>query len=405
LIAPGISFNPPKGSCVSGFCSLACDNADSLPVVLEGDEDPDGGYLEIGIVTEDGGTTFFDTVFSSPDTYQTQCPVCQLPDGGTLGRPVPLRISHAWLSGSDKAIDIGPGADVTLGPLPVHIGSWNGRTHQVGTDGIDCGGAVDQPAHLRDEGSQTLQIDSQGGVDLGVEPYCSAVLTHSPRFGLQSDGGWNRCSERDFIGVYVEGDAILGGQDEPALIECQFHSGIMMPYFNPSAVFTGEIRNIGCFGVLADVGQLALYQSRIDHSHTGIWIGGPALVDLSGATVMPAGAWNDLTCSDREYQPAACYDDTVGAGSFSPGGAVVNATATTTANLQNVAWPVWDADAGAPQIWTCTDDSWAECTCTGPQCPDSGPQVIPSTAGLVTITANTSPFILDGGAQSGNPCP
>jgi hypothetical protein len=411
LRAPGVYFNDPAATCQGdtcactiGFCATACDDSDVLPVALEGDDEVDGGYVNIGIpypVTDagatPGGSDSFNVAVTSNPWGNGACACPELDGGRQITQSLPLRLSHAWINGAANSILVS--ADLTLGPLPVHVGSWDGRSGVTGEAGLLCANFEGLPIALQDEGSHVLQVDSQFQYDLSTGPSCTTSLTKAPSFGLAPDGGgFETCGGLDYIGAWLSGPSVIGSLEEPASIQCQTYAGIQMNDSSPNVSFTGRITSNACFGALVDVGHLALLATHIDHASTGVLVNGTGQVDLSGTSVTPQPAPNELSCYEQTHPPCKDWIYPL----LSPVAGLVNAT-TATVDARNVSWAVWDVDAGQPPAWSCADTDFQSCTCSGSGCADGGSSP-PVGATAVSLSSNPHPFDFSGGSQSMTTC-
>ena len=57
---------------------------------------------------------------------------------------------------------------------------------------------------------------------------------------------------------------------------------------------------------------------------------------------------------------------------------LLNSTGALSVNAQGATWDNWDGVAGQTQIWSCSDETYSSCTCTGPNCPGGGSSSLPA---------------------------
>jgi hypothetical protein len=312
---------------------------------------------------------------------------------------------------------VGPYGSLTLGPNPVHIGTWDGRVQTLANGaGLACDGLPWAPGYVVDTGHSTLQIDSQL-LGVAVGNYCQATLTHGPTIGRDPDGGYNSCPDRltDHGGISVVegGSATIGSPAEPATIQCQRGDGLVVDaMFNtsvPTVYFAGTVRNIACNGLDLQTGRTAVFDTRISYCHTGVWVNAAATADLSGGAFgltqgIPPSRIFCISHIENEGGAACSNPDQPGQLSVA-GSALANYTSSTVF-ANNVLWASWDPIAQQPPVWACKDDTVEQCTCQSGDCPDSGPSEIPlafdTTA--VYLVGNPQPFSFDGGGLYNPPC-
>jgi hypothetical protein len=381
LTAPNIYFNPPTPSIA--FQADGTFGGIDLPVTLQGDPAIPGDYIHIGVPLPGNASQSFAKVavengHVSPGWY------------------VPLSISNAWLQteGTGIGIDIS-GGSLTLGPLPVHIGSNDGRSNaSQGYAGLLCSSGL-TPVAITDEGNGPLQIDSQD-TDMFVTDGCSVVLGHGPRLGRQSDGGYRSCpAKADGYGLNVGEGALvmLGSSAQPAIISCQTQAGIYLStgagtrWIHPPVVYyEGSVENSDCVGAYVGSGLLVVSASTVSFNQTGLW------VDRAGTLSLEYGT--DISCNGIFESPVYCIDN------LPPGVGILNTTSDTQVDAEQVGWNSWSEDAGQPQVWHCSDQSFAACLCSGSNCPAGGAQPLPTSgADAVYLTASPA-FIFDGGSMA-----
>jgi hypothetical protein len=83
---------------------------------------------------------------------------------------------------------------------------------------------------------------------------------------------------------------------------------------------------------------------------------------------------------------------------------VANTTLGTLLDVEGVTWNHWSDSSDQPQSWTCSDQSYMSCTCSGPSCRDGG-GLEPLQDGADTVSlASAAGFSFDGGAALVGSC-
>jgi hypothetical protein len=387
LAAPAILFRPQPFSAppvLDAFDVYPYSQDDSNEVTIEGSPTDPNNPIEIGLPTISGN--------QGSALVAVADPPLDLP---AFAFGLPIRISNAWLVGSNSALLVTEGASAILGTLPVHIGS-NSELLPVAQGesiGILCGGSG---GAVTDTGSNSVEIDSQA-FDIAAYRGCSIQLVHSPHLGLLPDGGFGSCplingSKADNVGILAVDDSTvtIGSEAEPAEIHCHSGDAIKLSSGNwpgpafPTVIFTGHQSNASCRGADLYDGALAAFGSSFTYNTSGIWfLGGALNIDnfegLDSTTI---------ACNSAEEDPAPrCPWPPLGQ-PYSTG--VTVSSARQAIDLNTVAWNHWDATAIEPQIWTCFDDLYQVCQCSGPGCPDAG--------GLIPIGPADSPDLVYNGA-------
>jgi hypothetical protein len=149
LTAPNLLFNPTTpdqlGNMVAFNLNYLLPGEPDLEVTIQGDPFNAGSFIMIGLPTNDAGM--------SPATIA----ILNSYSGGRR-----LRVSNAWIHDHGTGISLGQGATLTLGPLPVTIGTRDGLA-DIGLFGYGGEGILAYGSNaISDEGTSTLQIDSHG---------------------------------------------------------------------------------------------------------------------------------------------------------------------------------------------------------------------------------------------------
>jgi len=392
LEASEVYFNyPPSGDTSTAFTIYQWDSEDTSQVVLEGSEQVDGGYLHIGIPV-DGGP------WGSVNTIAPNFAYAIRNGWGVNAQPahnpVPLQLSHLWIDGQINGISLGSGGALTLGPLPVHVGTWGQQANVAGNAGLVCSADPGFPSTISDVGANVLQIDGQVNGAL-FRQGCIATLLHAPSIGFQPDGGPSGCpSSIDGFGVTVEnGEVHIGSIFEPATIQCQGIDGLDLA--GGMLSFVGTIQNSNCVGAEVAAGLLNIEGTQFLRNFIGVWVNGTGMANITGA-VTDVPVPTTFQCIDSSeggpYPPLhACPDRTDNIPSAPSGAAVANTTAYSSIYLSEIGWPHWDGDAGL-QAWRCTDKTYAACTCSGSDCPDGGAQRLPDHTDFAYLSTNFAPF-------------
>jgi hypothetical protein len=403
--APDVFFVAPhldSGLSVDAFLIQQFDALDESTVTIEGDPNPDGGYVHIGIPV--GGESLTDVFDVGIADYKS--------DSLAGLTPLPVVVSHAWIQANAAAVWVGPYGALTVGPNPVHVGTWDGRVSRTGGGavGLACQGLPWAPAYVADVGGAPLQIDSQTtGISAGDD--CQLTLEHGPTIGRSPDGGYNSCPSdiSDEGGIVIGGaaSATLGSQSEPATIQCQRGSGITLGQSlsgrAPSVYFIGTIKNIACFGLNVHAGYAAAYATDLSYCNTAVWAADSSSVDLSGdlggVRYFPSNRVFCTSSMETEGGAECGYWGVSGAEELGPDGTGLANFTSSTVRAENVLWSSWDAAADQPPLWVCQDATLEDCTCQSGGCPDGGASHVPLTLGAtaVYLAGNPQPFSFDGG--------
>jgi hypothetical protein len=408
LTAPDVWFSPsPSGSFVGldVFGVYPYSPTDGSRVTIQGDPLDAGHFIVIGLPL-DAGTSSHSTVLSAVGD----------PPFASVFSGLPLQLSNVWLQGDTYTFVAGYEAIVTLGPLPVHLGSLLGAypVHEA-EEGIDCYFAT-----IQDIGSQVLQIDSQG-FDIYAHYGCSILLSHGPSLGLKPDAiGFGTCAaKRDgtAIGAVANSTVTVGSLLEPAELHCfseaalslsNGDTGVIPPLSSPSVTLFGNESNSDCFGAAIAGGSLTAISSTFKFNRAGLWAFNSGVLLLDSFTSFMLNNPTQVLCNTVAENPLApCLYDTFAARPYNANVAITNGATVAAVDLNDVAWTHWDADAGAPQVWTCYDDAYQSCACTGPGCLDAGLQAINETTQADVIyqggASDAGPFVF--GSGFGGSCP
>jgi hypothetical protein len=405
VTAPDVLFSPPdlgnnEPRNYDVFQVYPYSSTDVQEVTIQGDPNDVTKLVRLGLPLDAGLTS----------------PVLSAIENGpalTALTGLPLRISNAWLQGQETTLVIGSMASATIGPLPVHIGSFFGRLPGGGVTGIACSFAT-----VQDTGHESLQIDSHE-YDILASYGCSMSLVHGPSLGFRPDGGFMSCpAMRDGYGLSVGGSSTvaIGSFSEPAELHCFRNDAIDMgnggpgstpPFASPSVTFLGHESNAACRGASIAGGSFTTLSSTIAYNQVGIWVFdlGALLLDSFGVV-----APTQISCNSLLENPA--QDCSIVAGMVPPySGNVAISNSPSNSDLNEVVWNHWDDDAGTPQVWTCYDVHSLQCSCEGPDCPssatDGGRTTLPASPEPDVIyqgaAVDSGPFIFTGGAEGSCP--
>jgi hypothetical protein len=368
VTAPNIWFSPPYAEITNDavFHVYPYDPTDDYLVTVQGDTTDPEGQLKIGLIA-DGGRAVWGGVLDPP------------PAIAYVG--LPLQLNNIWMSADAYNLVASSNAQVLLGPLPIHLGSFFGRyPTQGGVIGIDC-----QQATIEDIGDHTVQIDSQGD-DIVGHYGCSLTLTHGPSLGMRPDGGYGSCPspKPDFHGLSIASNATvtLGSPDQPAELHCFQNNAIAMdtegegaipPILSPVVVFVGNESNSDCYGAWVGGGSLTATSSTFAYNAVGIWVFDTGVLMLDSFTeYVPYPPPNQITCNSFQENPnARCYSPPGHSVPYNANVAITDGALASRVDLNNVVWNHWDSTAMIPQTWTCFDTSYHECNCLGPGCPSA----------------------------------
>jgi hypothetical protein len=391
LKAPGIFFAPPPagfGQQIDVFDVYSYGGSDTARVTIEGD--PAVDYVFIGF-----------------DSLQTNLLSTGSAVNAGVGSAVPLTLTKVWMNGQAEALNLGPGANVRLGPDPVIIGSGASTPNPFpgvssGGSGITCQGSAAARATLQDDpaGTQVLQIDSQaefhfGGGAMVLSDNCDVSLTQGPTFGPPPPCA---ASKLDGEGILLNGSSTLSLGH--AAIQCLYNHGIDLGEAfsgggSPSLAldstliqFTGQAGLKVAGGSVGPVKNSTVYHCRFGAT---LAFGATGSIDLSGGG-------NVVTCS-TSTESGAFGQPTV------PGINIWNQSADLGINAANLLWEV-----APPALWSCSDDpstnAVTTCTCVSGTC--SGTDVVPpDQADAVSYSSSTAaPPIdqADAGAQTTFTC-
>ncbi len=385
LTAPKISFNPPA-SLPTAFLLEPREPGDAdLEVTIQGDPYVPGRDVRIGVPPPDAGVSNATTAIRA-----------------NAGRR--LRISNAWIHDHGYGLELASGTTLTIGPLPVAIGSNDGLLDPAiagyGGEGIRTLGA----SQITDEGNSTLRIDAHA-VDISLEPGAEVSLIHGPRLGVSPGPGFSCPDWSSEIGLLTNGLAAieLGSVDDPATISCCNTAGMQIQPDvagnGAEVAFAGSLLNNACWGAAIHAGHLQIGTgSTVRYNRTGIWIDRDAGLDLERF-----GTPVDLSCNGKFEVPEDCYWDFT----HGPTDAALAVTSTGEVAATNALWSHWGGDAGTPvQTWTCNDFEDTPCSCSGPNCPfDAGwPWPIPTDLTLLHGDTDPGGVTFAGGALSTQGC-
>jgi hypothetical protein len=342
LVAPKLYFDvSTPGNAV--FKVFGYSASDLAPVTVEGDPAQNGVFTHVGFPANNVDNPNSGAAF----------------DCGAAP-PVPLNLSNAWLYGTSNAVIIGAGASVTVGPLPVTIGT-NGlqRPLLAGATGIRCQGLPGQPAELSDQGAGSLRIDCQTTA-IAAGDNCIIGLAHAPVIGLLGTPA-SYCGQTTGLLAVGSAQVFLGTVAEPATVRWFFGSGLELDASdagspsvvvaadvsknnNGAAVSAGYLSSNGSTftgnsnaGVAISGGFLAATASSLSSNSYGLLSTGGA-VDLSG----DGGAGTAVTCNS---------------------GVDVVIAAPNGLDAEKIAWDNWNGDAGTPTLWLCPDAGLSSGTC------------------------------------------
>jgi hypothetical protein len=377
---------------VDVFDVFAYNAADNAGVTIEGD--PAVDFMYIGI-----------------DATQANLITTAVAVNAGIGTQVPIILSNVWMNAQTESLNLGAGANVTLGPDPVIIGSGasTGKPLALVTapqSGIVCQGSATNRATLQDDprGTAVLQIDSQGQTEIALPnnlplkgvlrevDNCDVVLTQQPIFGSPAPCPSPKV---DGEGILVDGSSTLSLTG--AAIQCFAIHGIDIGDTPAQAgtesvqldstviQFTGKTAfkiNAGNVGPVTN--------SSVYHSRFGVILQGFGNADFSGGG-------NIFACNTNlepgAYGPAGPVG--INAWNQSPDGAL---------NAANVLWA-----ENPPGLWECSDPvngtSAQNCTCLSGTCSGTGIPA-PDQSDAVYVSANTatpSIDLSDAGLQSRYP--
>jgi hypothetical protein len=387
LKAAGIFFTPavPKAgnSGVDVFDVYAYNAKDTGTVTIEGTS---VDYALIG--------------FNSTQTNLTGTTIA-VNTGVANETAVPLTLEKVWLNGQTEALNVGPGATVSLGPSPVLIGSGANTANPLTSvkspgSGIYCKGAAGSLATLLDVdagGSMVLDVDQQ---DTGhpspstiaaifAYDYCNITLSQSPVIGVPSP-----CPSPK-----VDGEGIVdqGGSTVSltgATIQCLYNHGMDV----------GETSVAG----LSGTPTLALASTLIQYTgQTALKINGGAVSPVTNSTIYHArlgvilqeagtldlsGGGNMAVCTTSK-EPGYYNNN----GGTAPGINVWNQTAATSIDASNMLW-----DNNPPGYWTCTDPANATtantCTCASGTCNGMNIEAPDDSDAVTADNTNATPIVL-----------
>ena len=252
---------------------------------------------------------------------------------------------------------------------------------------ITCSGTASAPASIDDllvAVGTSLTIKATNN-HLVIGDYCSVNLQASPTFGATPPD----CSAFRFldqVGLLVDGLATVSISNatfqcfQAQAIQMQATSGLGAPTVSGNS---NVIQNSGT-GVQCNAGTFSMARTTITANRTGVVQADDTANGTTG-TVDLSGGGNQVYCNSTGF----------------PGADVLNLTASAGLNAKRVAWDLWDADAGATELWSC-DALFETCTCTGAaSCSlhgstvDNGPDTVTTNGILVDDT---------GGSQVAKPC-
>jgi len=318
----------------------------------------------------------------------------------TIEDSMTLYLLNAKISGGGPIVRVNAGGSLKLGTDGT-TGSGTvsfdaaPATLSSGT-AIACLGAPGALATIDDVGSgasPSLKI-ANTNLHLAVGDYCSVNLTHSPVFGRAPP-----CLAPippDVTGVQSNGAADVTISN--ATFQCFGTSAILMENeggHGPPSVRGGfNLIKSSYVGVQCYAGTFAMTDSTITSNKFGV-IQADDAPYLTTGTVDLSGGGNKVYCNSPRTYPINVL-----------GADVMNQTADAGLNARNVAWDVWDSDAGHTELWSCTDGYFTMCTCSGSA---SCAMYSFMEDGADTVTLNS--FLVDdtGGSQvtpgSGGACP
>jgi hypothetical protein len=410
LQAPGLFFTMPRpgiqgGSTLNHFEVYSYDAAlDTAQVTIEGGDSTPGFGKAVHIG--------FDS------TYSHGGAISAVADPAGSNTAVPLRLSSVWLDSLPKgttgaSLDVGDGAAVVLGPLDVVLGNPLGLGFEPGPVrvlaaemGLFCHGAGATVSDDPSSGAIVLQSANALDADLDVESGCVVSLTQGPIIGILSGPACDTTSfPNEGDGIRVEGGSTVafGSAALPGAIRCCFNAGVNLDLSDATGSPTVALDHVaiqggGCAGAYVGEGTFSAISSSFTQNFLGVWADANALkVDLSQG--------DSITCNDTmAIIFTGCNN--VG-GSPGVGADVLNTTAALSVDAANATWDQWDGTANQTQLWSCTDNTFSACSCTGPGCP-GGTGALPDDADGVFLETNTAAPPIDstqGNAAIGSSCP
>jgi hypothetical protein len=376
---------------------------------------------------------------------------------------LPMVLSNVWLVGSfsgvnvphSSALDVGAGATVTLGPGQVYIGNGDlyglrepEHSNLGGFGGIFCEGVG---ATILDDASgpaPVVAISSTGNAYLDVEDGCTVTLTQGPIIGTPAEQpeGWDGtlagclpngptngfcqwfCNAYPSAAVRLVGNATvsLGSLANPAAINCAnvgTDEETSDTTGSPTVVLNGAVvdleqsyacnqgnnppscdeNNVGsaCAGAVVTEGSLSATATTFRHTYMGVFVGGNATkVDLSGG----GNGGNAFECygvpwSDGNFNYNCSYAVAISA-PWAGGAGIVNASGSIGIDAENGLWNDYDGVSNVTQVWSCSDTTYTDCVCTGPNCSDAGVPIDGADAIYVNTNATAAPVDSSMGSQS-----
>jgi hypothetical protein len=393
LQAPSIFFTPAATSPSDVFDVYAYDSSDTGTVTIEGSSTQ---YMFIGFNSTQKNLTGSTIAVNSGVASETA---------------VPLTLSGVWMNGQTEALNLGAGADVSLGPSPVIIGSGASTAKPLALvkspgSGIYCKGTSASPATLTDldaGGAGVLEIDQQDTgqpttstiADIYAYDYCTITLSQSPVIGVPPP-----CPSPK-----VDGEGILdqGGSSVTltgATIQCMYNHGIDEGE-TPVGGLSGSptlsldstlIQNTGQTGFKVSSGSASsVTNSTFYHCRFGVVAYTTGSIDLSGG--------GNIVACNTSKEP----------GEYNAGGGVVaginvwnDMSNNGSLNASNVLW-----DDSPPGYWTCTDTgaSASHCTCESGTCMGNNIAIPDDSDAVTADNTNAVPINLsDAGLQSTYTC-
>jgi hypothetical protein len=362
--APGVTLPPLRIARFPGdtSTSVVLEGSGNRPVDLSG-----AGATQVTV--EDSMTLYLLNAKLSGATF---APIVQVNAGGAL------KLGTDGASGSGTVSFDAPVGSIASGVA------------------IGCLGAPGSLASIDDLASAaapSLQIRNTV-IHLQIGDYCSVNLSRTPIFGRPTP-----CLlpyPPDGTGILANGAADVTISN--ARFQCFATAAVLLQNTSghgaPSVRGASNLIQSSAVGVQCNAGTFAMTQTTISANKFGV-IQANDTTYLTTGTVDLSGGGNQVTCNGTGIYP------------FTTTGAdVVNETADAGLNARNVAWDSWDADAGHTELWSCTDATFASCTCTGAA---SCIKYYTAEDGADTVTLNTFPVDDTGGtlvpAGAGGACP